>query len=115
MSARGEGIIQTGDREVRLLLTNRALAEVEKRLGKSIQSLFANVQAMGINETAVLLHVGLEAARKDTHPGGKPISMNDAWDVMDEVGWVDVLTVISEALSNVISYSPDKNGADPNA
>lgn len=62
VGARGEAIIRSGDAEYRILFTNRALAEAEIAIGKSIIVIargFVN-GATGIGDTAQLLAVGLE-------------------------------------------------------
>lgn len=122
MAARGERSIKVNGREVHVLFTNRALANVERRLEKTISGLFENKDSLGITETAVLLHVGMEAARVDARSGGHPVSMNDVWNVLDEVGWTEVLPVVVLAVADVLTYSAaddeysdSENGADPNA
>jgi len=112
MGARGEGTIKAGDRETHLLYTNRALADAEAVMGKSVMgAINGGYEAMGITDLVTLLRAGMEAARRDTGEAGR-VTMADAYDVMDAVGLAGVYTVVIRAVSDVISYVP--NGADPN-
>ena len=75
--ARGDVSIQDGEREVRLLYTNRALANAERALGKSV---IAVAQAFGtggcgIYDVAQLLLAGMEAARPATLDSWRAASM----------------------------------------
>jgi hypothetical protein len=121
MGARGENIIHVEGREVPILFTNRALMGVEKRLKKSILAIadgFASTDS-GMTEVIVLLHVGMEAARVDSRAGGKPVTMDDAYEVIDKVGFAAVAAPVMEAVAVVLGYSPEsdigEDGADPNA
>jgi hypothetical protein len=114
--ARGEVTIQRNDGgDVRVLYTNRALANAEKMMRKSIVEVargFAEGQS-GISDIAYVLLAGMEAARVDARIGGKQYSMNDAFDVLDEVGFAGVAGPVMEAVSEVLSYS-GAVPADPN-
>lgn len=114
--ARGEAIISAAEREVRILFTNRALAEAEAQIGRSIIAVaqgFADGSS-GITETAHLLRTGMEAARRDAGEGGRAISLVDAYAVLDEVGFAPVVTAVCEAVAAVLSYGAgepeQKNG-----
>lgn len=111
MSARSEKFISVGDRDVKVLFTNRALAEAEGRLGKTVIQLAAEFEkgAAGVSEIAILLRSGMEAARRDDRVGGQPITLNDAYDVLDEVGFVQVATIVMTALAEVLSFGTDEN------
>jgi len=106
--ARGEGLIQVGDQEYRILFTNRALAEAEQRLGKPVLQLLQDAKTLGMREAGILLLTGLEAARRDGHLGGKPWDYNGAMQVMDQCGFMRALGVIVEACMAVIGYDPDE-------
>lgn len=112
--ARGEGIIRVGDNERAVLFTNRALADAERLTGKTVLQLLAETQTMqlGMSETAILLQVGLEHARRESRPGGKAINLNDAYALMDEVGFASVVRVVMEALSTVLTYSAEPAEAE---
>ena len=126
--ARGEGTLTTADGdEVRVLYTNRALAEAEQAMGKSVLAVaqgFADGDS-GIGDMAALLQAGMEAARHDGREGGRRVAVNDAFEVMDAVGFAGVATVVMEAVSDVLSYDPasseselgssNNEDADPNA
>lgn len=107
MSARGEGTINADGREVLVLFTNRALAEAEHHMGKSAMGV-ANSFSSGdasLTDLAYLLRAGMEAARRDARLGGKPVSMEMAYKVLDEAGFVAVATVVMTAVADVLSYS----------
>jgi hypothetical protein len=104
--ARGEGIIQLDDREVAILFTNRALAQAEKAMGKSVLGVvggLADGQA-GVGDAAHLLQAGMEAARRDARAGGRPVTLDDAYEVMDQAGFSESITVVVSAVAAVISY-----------
>lgn len=105
MTARGEGIINANGREVVLLFNNRALANAEKELGKGIVEVIGSFQSGGsVGDIAILLRHGMEAARRDQRVGGRPVSMVDAYAVMDEAGFTAVAASIMEAVAAVLSY-----------
>lgn len=110
MAARGERTFQAAGRDVIVLFTNRALAGAEKRLGKGIIGIANGFMAgeSGMAEMAVLLQVGMEAARVDARAGGRPVSLDDAYAVMDEVGFAVVAVPVMEAVAAVLSYTPDR-------
>jgi hypothetical protein len=116
--ARGESTLEANGREVRVLFTNRALADAEQKLGRSI---LAVVQGMtngttGLSETAQLLRVGMEAARRDAGEPGPAVALNTAFDVMDAAGYGQTAKVVMEAAAAVLSYGTSGTEAsDPNA
>jgi hypothetical protein len=114
MAARGEGILQLEDREVPILFTNKALAAAEKQMERSVLAVAQSFSTgeSGISDLAALLHAGMEAARRDARIGGRPVSLNDAYEVLDEVGFADVATVVMEGVATVLSYSKDNIAAD---
>jgi hypothetical protein len=120
MSARGERTIQVGKNEVRVLFTNRAVAEAEKTLGKGILGVLQGFSdgRSGISDVAILLQCGMEAARTDAREGGKRVQLSDAYAVLDEVGFGQVTGPVMEAVAAVLSYDGQANGqaenADPN-
>ena len=122
MGARGESIIHVNGHEVNLLFTNRALLSAEKQLGKGILGILDGFMSntSGYTELVALLRAGMEAARIDTRSSGKPVSNNDAIDLIDEIGFAAALTPVMEAVAIVISYSPDQEdeiaerSSDPN-
>lgn len=115
--ARKEGIISLESREVPVLFTNRALAEIEGQLGKSILNIsegFSNGNS-GVVEIAHILRAGMEAARRDNREGGRIVALNDAYEVMDEAGFTLVADVVMTAVAGVLSYSAeDGESEDPN-
>lgn len=122
MAGFGEGIIQAGEKEVRVFFNNRALAEAEQQMGKSVIGVaegFADGRS-GVLELAHLLRAGMTAATR--HNGrGKPASLIQAYQVMDDAGFAAVAEVVMVVLADVLGYDPkaddsadDEDDADPN-
>lgn len=113
IGARNEAIVRAGEREYRLVFTNRALAEAEKTAGVSILALIDGFtdNSSGINGLAHLMRAGLEAARRDARDGGRPYTLNQAFEILDKAGFTPVLTLVLEAISEVLSYD-GANAAD---
>lgn len=115
--ARGEGIIQANGTEVHVLFTNRAIAIAEKELGRGIIGVLEGYTTgtSGIGETATLLRVGMEAARRDARVPGRPVTAEQAYEVLDAVGFGTVAAPIMEAVAAVLGYTPeDEQEPDPN-
>lgn len=106
MSARGEGTIQANGTSVSVLFTNRAVAEAEKELGKGIIAVASSFQdgTGGIGDVAVLLRAGMEAARRDERRGDRPVTILDAYGVLDEAGFSAVAQVVMTAVADVLGY-----------
>jgi hypothetical protein len=112
-----EAIITAGEREVRVLFTNRALAEVEGQLHKSIIAIaqgFADGTS-GVTDVAHVLRAGMEAARRDARVGGHPVTLNDAYEVLDVAGFSRVSADVMTAVAEVLSGGDSDEEADPNA
>ena len=112
--ARGEATIQAGEHEVQILFTNRALAEVETQLKRSIISVaqgFVEGTA-GVTECVHLLRAGMQAARRDAHVSGM-VPLGDAFQVLDEAGFSAVTQAVMEAVSAVLSFGTEEQA--PNA
>lgn len=110
--ARGEGIIQAGEREVRVLFNNRALAEAETQMGKSIVATLSAAQAkndIAIKDLAHILRAGMSAARRDNGKG-KPATLIEAFAVLDWAGFSLVAKEVMTAVAAVLSYDPSKKG-----
>lgn len=106
VGARGEAYVEVGSERLPILLTNRALAEVEKATGRTMIEIAQGVRSgsVGIGETAELLRAGLEYGRRDAGNEGRPYSLDDAWRILDQVGFVPVVTLVVTALAEVLSY-----------
>lgn len=118
--ARGEQTFQAGSREVTVLYTNRALAGAEKRLGKGIVGVAQGLLegSSGLTEVAVLLQVGMEASRIDTKAGGRSVSLEDAYGILDRAGFGTVAAAVMQAVAAVLGYSGEPTPEDdpaPNA
>jgi len=114
LGARNEAIIEANGREHRLLFTNRALAEAERTTSKSIVALLQGFSdgACGINELGHVMRAGLEAARRDGREGGKIRTLNEAFEILDEAGFVPVLQAVIESVSAVLGYDADDEDGD---
>jgi len=117
MGARGEVTLQTGEREVRILFTNRAIAQAEDSLGKGIIEILQGFEQGGsVSEIARLLQAGMEAHRRDARLGGRAISIAEAFSVMDEAGFAPTTEAIAVGVSEVLSYGTEleEEDTDPN-
>lgn len=116
--ARGEAVIEAGDREVPVLMTNRAIAVAEEQTGKSILEILEGYYAdgkSGMRELAYLLRAGMESARRDARIGGRPVSLPQAYEVLDEVGFAKVAEAVMMAVAAVLSYGTEAEDEVPNA
>jgi hypothetical protein len=122
MAARGESVIHINGRDIYLLFTTRAILNTEQQLGKSISVIMRGFvsNTIGYTELVALLRSGMEAARMDSHTSGRPVSNNDAIDIIDEVGFITAINPVMEAVAAVTSYKSDKENdsvegdSDPN-
>jgi hypothetical protein len=98
------------------LFTNRAVAVAESSTGKGIIGLLQGFESgtTGIGDVAHLLAAGLEAARRDAHAGGRPVTLDDAYRIMDQVGFAETSRCVVEAISAVLSYGKNKDGDGAN-
>lgn len=107
---RGESRIQLPDgSEVVVLFTNRALAEAETALNKSVLQLARQAAegGIGIGDVAQLLVVGIEYARRDAGTPGPRLNLSDAYRVLDAIGFVAAAQAVLESLAAVLSYQAD--------
>lgn len=110
--ARGEGYLELdGERHV-ILFTLRALADAERATGKSVMQLMATAQhnTMAIGDVAQLLIVGLEYARREHRDRTRGYDLNDAWRLLNGLGFAPVAAAVFEALAAVMAY----RGGDDN-
>ena len=104
--ARGEGYVEVDGERLPILLTNRALAEVEQATGRTVLQI-ANASetgALGVMIAGALLRAGLEYGRRDARAGGKPYTMTDVWRIMDALGFVVVLPIVIRAFAGVLAF-----------
>ena len=115
MAARGERIIRAGDKEITVLFTNRALADAEERMGRSIFGLVQGLMGgqTGMADIAELLRTGMQAARRDAGERPSTVSLDSAYAVLDTAGVTPVATILMSAIAAVLSYDPAKNGNRP--
>lgn len=109
-----EVLIQGENEEYRVLYTNRALLNVETWTGKSINQIISGFidGKSGVHEIARLLQAGIDAARKDSG-GGKQVTLDDALSALDDIGTVNALNQIQEAVIGVLNRGESE--PDPNA
>lgn len=106
MGARGEQTLTIGGAAVRVLLTNRALARVESTMGRTVLQIADDARSgtLGMNQVAQLLQAGMQAAEREDGVKGKPVSLDEAFDVLDAVGFAEGARVVVEALAEVLGY-----------
>ncbi len=109
---RSEVTFESGEGTVGLLYSNRALAEVEAQIGKSVWMLvdvFGNGYYPAIHDLVLLLRAGMEAYRKEHEPSAKPVSLDDAYKVLDLVGYSYTVTQVMPAAGEVLFFTrPEK-------
>ena len=113
--ARGEGYLELDGETYVILFTNRAIADAERATGKSILQLVNASQndALGVGDLAHLLAVGLEWGRREGRQQGGAYNINDAWRLLDGLGFAVCLEVVLTALATVLAYRPAKAPTDP--
>ena len=111
---RGEGLIEAGGKEYQLFFNNKALAEAERAIGKSMGVLASQVSAgtFSVSETAALLRIGVNSARREFRLKIVPITLDDAFSIMDEVGFLVAGSAVIAPLTEVLVYDP--SDADEN-
>lgn len=111
MTARTTHTIKLENEEIGVLYTNRALATAETETGRNLLSLLNDISAgnMSINDVSVLLKVGMEAYRRDANVGGKPVTLDDSYRVMDEIGFSEVATTVLTSIAEVLNYNSGLN------
>jgi hypothetical protein len=113
--ARGEAIVRVGNEEHRVLLTTRALADAEQATGKSVLALARDAaqQDLALHDVAHLLRAGLEAARRDARTGARPVTLDDAYDLIDQVGFSRAVSAVFEAMAVVLQYQGEEDEPGP--
>jgi hypothetical protein len=118
---RGQATILSGEGEIHVLYNNRALAEAEKMLGRGILTALSGFSKgeFSVGDAAILLQVGMEHDRRAARVGGRRVTIDDAYKLMDECGLMTVVKPIFEAIAEVLNYDggSDENTAketDPN-
>jgi len=113
--ARGEAYLELDGEQVPVLLTNRALAEVEKRVGVRFLGMLAGgddherVMAYLFRELSVeciseLLRAGLEYGRQDAGLRRQRYTLDEAWQIIDQHGIAEITVIVATALGEVLSY-----------
>ena len=107
MTARTTHTIKLENEEIGVLYTNRALADAETETGKNLLALLNEISAgnLSIADVSVLLKVGMEAYRRDAKTGGNPITLDDSYRVMDEVGFSKVSEIVLTSIADVLNYN----------
>ena len=105
---RGEGLIEAGGKEYQLFFNNKALAEAERVLGKSMGVLATQISTglMSIGEVADLIVVGANAARREFRTRAVMLNRDAALSIMDEIGFIPASQAVIEPLTEVLMYDP---------
>ena len=114
--ARGEGYLELDGETYVVLFTNRSLADAERATGKTVVQMANASQtgSLGIGDVAHMLAVGLEWGRREGRQQGGTYNINDAWRLLDQLGYAACAEVVLSALADVLAYRP-KRPADPPA
>ena len=121
VGARGEGFLELDGERYVILFTLRALADAERLTGKSVMTLMTAAQRgdLFIGDLASLVVVGLEAARREHRDRPRGYDANDAWRLLEGVGFTAVMVVVLEALVSIMSFTreaaPMEKPSDPPA
>ena len=107
--ARGEAFLQAGDESYPILFTNRAIFRAERVISKPVLQITSALseQTLSMGDLVRMLLIGLEEGRRDAREGNRPYALNDAWDILDAVGFRAALVAVFEALAQVLSYSQE--------
>jgi hypothetical protein len=126
--ARGEAILTLPDGEQRaILFTSRALVDAEDVLGISGIALYKrvaknqemfegsghdaqleNLAEVSVGETVWLLQIGMEYARRDTKSRPQPFTRDDAYAVIDQLGYLTVVGPVVRAFFRCWGYTIEK-------
>jgi hypothetical protein len=60
-----------------------------------------------------LLRAGMDAARQDARRGGKPVSNDDALEIIDAIGFTGAAPPVMEAIAAVIGYTSQDDADQP--
>ena len=114
LGARGEALLELDGEAYPILYTNRALAQAEKAIGKPMLQLLSRLETstLSIADTAQLLAIGMEFGRRDAKSGPRMLTIDDAWRVMDALGFTTVLTAVLGAVADVLSFSRESIEGD---
>ena len=113
--ARGEGFVEVEGEQLPVLFTNRALAEAEPVIGRSMSQVLRE-RDISVGDTARLLHIGMEYGRREAAKGGKAYTLNDAYRAMDAIGYIAAAGVVIESLIAVLTFragAPEEGAAEP--
>ena len=115
MGARGEATIPVSGRDVRVLLTNRAIMAVEDERDKAILDIVQADQArMRFGDVEALLRHGMQAANREDGVGGR-VTRQESMDIMDTAGFMTVAEAVITAAADVLAYEPDDRSDPGNA
>jgi len=104
--ARGEGYLELDGKRYELLFTNRALVEAERLTEKSAMRFLRDAKAgdISIGDVAQYVSVGLRYSSRDGGVQGAGLDVNNAWRLLDGIGFETVAAVVLVALAAVMSY-----------
>jgi hypothetical protein len=101
-----------------MMLNTRALVWIEKELGIPVQALVMQINLFqaGARATSVILWAGIENARRRRGEPGPEFTIDEAEQLVDEIGLLELQPVIGEAFSRcqAIRFAPkDGEGENP--
>jgi hypothetical protein len=117
IGARGEGQLGLDGETYVILFTNRAIADAERATGKTVMKLMRGFASddIGMSDVAILLMVGLQYARREHRSRAGANDTQDAWTLLNKLGFAAVASVVFTALTEVMSYRQNQENGDPPA
>lgn len=117
LGARGEAVLEVRGTVYPVLYTNRALAVAEREVGRPVLKLLKDLiademESLTFDEAARLLQIGLEAGRRDAQVARRPYTLDDAWAVMDAVGFLAVARTVLVAMGAVVKFGAGDAGGE---
>lgn len=92
-----------------------ALERIEAETGKSILTTLTEATNgdIGVTLAVTLLQYALEGARRRTKSGNKPITRQRAQEILEEIGFIEVITLLLEELAKTLGVE-DEEDAEKN-
>ncbi len=113
--ARGEAILEADGQQYPVLFTNRAVYDLEQALNVSVLDLMKQARAMSVGMATVvhMLAIGLEYSRRERRDNRKPYTTEDAFEIIDQLGFAGVVSQIIPAFVSVLSYGTGEAAGPP--
>ncbi len=115
--ARGEAILEGDGQQYPVLFTNRAIYDLEQALGTNVLGILQQARAgeIGMNTIVHMVAIGMEYSRRERRDNRRPYTVDDAFDVIDALGFGAVVSQVIPAFVAVLSYGATSEPASPPA